>query len=381
MSNDLLAPRDNLPALAQVANGVAPALNDLLMVIAGRANLLLDSTALDAPARESVHQIYTSAERAVSLIRQLMLFSGAQKPRLTSLDLNQAIAAMTPTVHRILPPGVSATLTLTPEQPVVSADPAMLEQALLSLVLNGIDALPRGGSLHIATDLVAITPADLPAHPDGRPGSFAVLRVVDDGIGIAPEVLPRIFEPFFTTKHAGRSAGLGLAALHGMVQLHHGWVEVGNHGEQGTEFQIYLPAVTTGSARVEPNASGPSQETILLVEDDDNVREFTRLVLQSAGYRVLQTRTVAAALETWRWHGPRIRLLLTDLVLDDAMSGWELAWQLRTEQSQLRVICISGHSPDHIEKDAQPIPGCVFLQKPCRPQTLLQAVRNLLDAP
>lgn len=375
-----------MQALAQMANGVAPALNDLLTIITGQAGQLLDAATLDAPTRQSVNQIYTAGERAVSLIRQLQLFGGGQQPQLRNVDLNQLVALTEPTLNRLIGQGVAMEIILSPERPIVAGDPAMLEQVLLSLVFNACEALPDGiGKLSVATAMVNIDEANRPSFPEGRTGDFAVLSIADNGSGIPPDLLPRIYEPFLSTKPPGRHPGLGLAAVFGAVQQHQGWIQVESDVGGGSTFQVFLPATagepapgSTGQTEPAPSLGG---EAILLVEDDDNVRDLIFALLEKNGYRVLQARSAEEALETWAWHGPRIKLLFTDMVLEGSMSGLDLAKRLRAENPALGVICTSGHSRTILADAAEMTERWVFLQKPCRPQTLIRAVRALLDSP
>ncbi len=376
-------PTAEMKALAQIASGIAPALNDLLTVITGRAGLLLDAAATSAPMHESLNQIYTAGERASSLIRQLMLFSGREKPRMQVIDLNGLIEETGGVLRRLLGTGISVEFQLTPRLPFVSADAGMLEQTILGFGLNALDAMPQGGKFAIATTAVTLTETDAEKNSCARPGPFVVFSVADTGGGIAPEILPRIFEPFFTTKSAGRSAGLGLAAIFGIVQQHHGWVTVESKVGAGTTLNVFLPAAPAGlPAAPVPQPitqSGGGRETILLVEDDVALREFTVAVLQHYGYRVLQAGNGTDALEAWKWHHTRIALLLTDMVLDDNMTGLDLAIKLRTEKPGLPLICTSGHDREIMTRSSAPPDGCHFLQKPCRPQELARAVRASLD--
>lgn len=371
----------DLPALAQLAGHLAPALNDLLTVITGRTGLVLDHLETDAATRESLNEVYTAGERAVSLIRQLLLFSGQGARQERALNLNHLVQEHDRVLRRALGERVTLEFRLTPVLPPIAADPAMLEQVLLGLVWNARDAMPQGGRLVVATAPVSITTDTVARHPDGRIGEFASLSVMDSGTGIPPELLPRLFEPFFSTKVAMHGAGLGLAAIFGIVRQHRGWLTVESVVGQGSTFTVFLP-VASATAPEEPaparGAAGEGRATILLVEDDGPVREFTAAVLRSHGFRVLQTRSAIEALETWKWHRERVALLLTDVVLAD-ISGQELAARLRRERPDLAVICTSGHGADIMDRPV-PLPGCVFLSKPCRPHALVRAVRSALDS-
>ncbi len=375
----------SMEALAQLAGGIAPALSDLLTVIRGQAGVLLNRADRAAGAQESLNQIYTAAEKAVSLLRQLQIFSHHQAMHPEVMDLNRLLDETAGALRQLLGERIQVEFRLAADLPLLRADPEMLEQTLLILALNARDAMPTGGQLRITTAVLDPPSGAGTGGLAGPPGKFILLQVDDDGRGIAPEILGRIFEPFFTTKAGGRSAGLGLATAFGIVQQHHGRITVESVVSAGASFKIFLPAAPP-DAVVEPDrgtraGTRVGSETILLVEDNAVVREFTVAILQERGYRVLQAASFVAAMEAWRWHGARVRLLLTDMVLEDYKNGLELAASLRAEKPELKVICTSGHRRGTMERFPMLAGGFRFLQKPCRPQTLLAAVRSLLDEP
>lgn len=372
-----------MQALAQVAAGIAPALSDLLTVIRGRAGLLLDAAGQDPGARQPLTEIYTAAEKAASLLRQLQIFSRQHEMHPEVVDLNAVIEEAEGVIRCLSGDRISVELRLAATPQLVVADRGMMEQMLIALALNARDAMPSGGRLRFGTETQVIAEDAAKDGRDGRPGRFVVLDVEDNGRGIAPEILPRIFEPFFTTKVGGRSAGLGLAAVFGIVAQHQGWMTVGSVVGGGSSFKATLPAAPPDSIDESGRGSGSPDhkgtETILLVEDDAAVRDFTAVVLKECGYRVLQAASGLDALEAWKWHSTRIRLLLTDMVLEDQMTGLELAAGLRSENPGLKVICISGHRRDDMKCFPGLAGGFHYLEKPCRPQALLAAVRALLD--
>jgi CheY-like chemotaxis protein len=372
-----------MEALAQVAGGVAHELNDLLAVITGHASLLLDAEDPAAEMLEPLNQICAAGERAAGLIRQLLIFSCQQPMHLQNLDLNGLIEGTTPGLRRLLGEHITIEPGLAASLPLIRADAGMMEQILMNLALNAREAMPRGGRLIIATEAVTITEAEAKLNPASRPGSFVCLKITDTGCGIAPEVLPRIFEPFFTTKGAGKSTGLGLAMALGIVQQHTGWLVVESAVNAGATFKIFLPAVPTGIVaepviRFGERISG-GREVILLVEDEVSVREVTVAMLQKDGYRVLQAGSAEEALETWKWHAPRIELLLTDMVLPGHITGPELAERFRAEKPTLKVICLSGYGREDTARFPTLPAGSHFLRKPCRSRVLAKAVRAMLD--
>lgn len=375
----------HLQALAQVTGGIAPALSDLLSVIRGQAGVLLDRAAPDAPMQEPLKEIYSAAEKAASLLRQLQIFSGQQSAHPEITDLNGFITESEGVLRRLLGAGIATDFRLAPGLPLIVADRAMIEQLLIILAVNAREAMPAGGRLFVHTAAVDVTTAAPPDWPESPPGPYVVLGVDDTGQGLAPEILPRIFEPFFTTKPAGRSLGLGLATAHGIVRQHGGWITAKNRTGGGASFQALLPVAPAGAEAAPDPASTAvppgGNETILLVEDEAGVREFVASVLKEQGYRVLQASTGLEALEVWQWHGARVRLLLTDMVLEDSMTGMELAITLRADNPGLKVICTTGYQRTALQGFPGVEGGYHYLQKPCRPQTLLAAVRAVLNGP
>lgn len=376
------AEQQRLEALRQVTGGIAPAFSDLLTVMRGQAGALL--TAGDAPAamRGPLHQIFTAAEKAGSLLRQMLIFSGRQAMRPAVLDLNALLANFEGVLRQLAGHEIAVALEPGSNLPSVSADAEMLEQVFLVLTLNACEAMPTGGRLRLSTAALEISVESATQWPEGRAGKFVLLEVADTGRGIAPEIRPQIFEPFFTTKTGGKSAGLGLACVSGIVRQHGGWVAVESTVDAGARFTVFLPAAPLAAGASAESAADSGKDlgkaTILVVEDDAALREFTVTLLQEAGLRVLQAGSSRDALEIWQWHGARIRLLLTDMVLEDKMSGLDLAAKLREQRPDLKVICTSGYWRDADKSSPALGDNFLYLSKPCRPQTLVAAVRALL---
>jgi CheY-like chemotaxis protein len=270
--------------------------------------------------------------------------------------------------------------------PFVQADPGMMEQVLLNLVVNARDAMPGGGQLLIATERVSSDAAYARTNPEARAGEFVCVSVGDTGTGIAPEHLQRIFEPFFTTKEPSRGTGLGLATVYGIVKQHQGWVEVSSRVGEGTTFRIFLPAIpppaeVTAAPMAEAELRGGS-ETILLVEDDFSVRMITRRVLETFKYKVHEATCAREAAEVWDRHAGEIALLLTDIVMPEGVTGRDLAEQLRAKSPGLKVIFMSGYSAEVLATHTEFFrrTGSYFLHKPCAAATLIRTVRQCLDA-
>ncbi|HYC73132.1 MAG TPA: response regulator [Opitutaceae bacterium] len=371
-----------LEAIGQLAGGIAHDFNNMLMVINARAKLLLDKGGLDAAAIESLREIFVAGGRAAALTRQLLVFSRKHVMQQRVVDLNELIDHMTQMLRRVI--GEDVDLEFAPAHPLpcIRADPGMIEQVLMNLAVNARDAMPRGGHLLIATEPCELSEETRRKNPEAAPGPHVCLIVKDTGCGMPPAVLARAFEPFFTTKEPGHGTGIGLSTVFGIVKHHRGWIEVESAVGAGSKFTIYLPATAErpqGSDDLPPPRPGGGRETILLVEDEMPVREVAKLILHEYGYRVLQATSGQEALEVWRWHGDRIALLLTDLVMPDDMSGLELAARLTKEKPALRVLCTSGYTPNPKRPDYEQLRSMHFLQKPYPPEVLAHAVRAALD--
>jgi two-component system, cell cycle sensor histidine kinase and response regulator CckA len=257
-----------------------------------------------------------------------------------------------------------------------------MEQVLMNLAVNARDAMPAGGQLVLSVDAVDVTASDVEQRPHAIPGRFVRLRVQDTGSGIAADDLPHIFEPFFTTKDAGKGTGLGLATVFGIVEQHHGWIDVSSEIGRGTTFEIYVPALRE-TRRPVPHETSSSRfprgtESILLVEDDAAVRRLTRASLEHCGYRVHEAESPGSALALWDRLAESIDLLFTDLVMPE-MTGHELAERLAERQPGLKVIYSSGYSYDAVRSDLRLTPGDNFLQKPYHLAEMAAIVRRCLD--
>ncbi len=374
-----------MEAIGQLAGGVAHDFNNILTVIHGHAELLLIEGRLSERASHSARQISQAAERGAALTRQLLAFGRRQvmQPRL--LDMNEVVGNMTKMLSRIVGEDVALQLHYCPQPAPVQADAGMIEQVLLNLVVNSRDAMPQGGRVVIRVTVMEVDAAHLDRHPEGRPGRFVCLSVLDTGCGIAPDNLRRIFEPFFTTKEVGKGTGLGLATVYGIVNQHQGWVEVESELGKGAVFRVFLPwseAVAAGPAEDPSSGSLPrgGSEVILVVEDEAPLRDLVCQYLARCGYRILQAETGAKALELWAARRNEINLVLTDLVMPDRMNGRQLAERLQADRPEVKVLFTSGYSAEIVGKDFVLRPGLNYLQKPFQPQQLAAIVRACLDA-
>jgi len=374
-----------MEAIGTLAGGVAHDFNNILMVISMEAGLLKSSGGLTPEQEKYVDEINNTIERAAALTRQLLLFSRREVLQPRDLDWSEAVTNTTKMLRRILGENLEIQLNLPAAPMFIHADPGMLDQLLMNLSVNARDAMPNGGRLIITVTGVELDEFAAAQSAEARPGSFVCLSVADTGSGIPPEVLPMIFEPFFTTKGIGKGTGLGLATVFGIVQQHQGWINVYSEVGQGTTFKVYLPRLVGMSDQIIAQkmlATIPTgTETILLVEDEPALRATVQMSLTKLGYRVLEASTGVKALEVWKAHRAEIRLLLTDLIMPDGMTGKELGQRLVKKNPKLKVIYMSGYSADLIGKDFPLQEGVNFLTKPFQTQKLAQTIRDCLDKP
>jgi len=372
-----------LEVIGQLSGGVAHDFNNILTVIQAGVSFLEMETELSGSAREFVGEIKGAATRAANLTRQLLTFSRRQAMQLRHVELNEIVTNMSRMLQRLLGEHIQLELRLASHDLHLFADPGMVEQVVMNLAVNARDAMLGGGRITIATDQAEFDGATRDGQP--RVGRFACLEVVDTGVGIADDVLPHIFEPFFTTKEAGKGTGLGLATVRGIVDQHGGWVEVMTRPGEGTRFQVHLPIVSMRDLRDARRAPGTRSrtgtETVLLVEDETVVRSLVRNLLTRSGYRVLEAATGPRAVEMWNASGREVDLLITDLVMPEGMSGFDLAKLLRREKPELRVVFTSGYSPEMVGHPGELPVGMRFLAKPFDLDDLTATVRSLLDEP
>jgi PAS domain S-box-containing protein len=370
-----------LQSLGTLAGGIAHDFNNVLSVILTVTEMMRDGMPVSDPLRADLDLVGTAAVRASEMTRQLLAFSRQQVLEPRVLDLNQALAGMHRMLHRLL--GADVELTVLPGSGLanVKADPGQLEQIVMNLAINARDAMPRGGHLTMETASVTLDEDYALAHLEVRPGPYVMLAVSDTGTGMDAQTQARMFEPFFTTKEQGKGTGLGLSTVFGIVKQSGGHISVYSEPGRGTTFKIYLPAVDgaaddlAGMRAAHEPLSG--SETILLVEDDDQVRRVVSGVLSRNGYQVLPAANAREALAIADQFQNQIHLLLTDLVLP-RMSGTELAQQIQTRRTGVRVLCMSGYTDDAAHGSGLLETGMAFLQKPLTPDSLLRKVREVL---
>lgn len=372
-----------IESIGQLAAGVAHDFNNMLAVIQGYTSLTLMRSDLPPKATEPLNEILSAAERASNLTRQLLTFSRKQIIEPRTLDLNDVVANLNKMLRRLIGEDVRLKFTRGDAPALVHADPGMVEQVIMNLAINARDAMPDGGELSLCVEAISLTEAEALHRFEARAGEFVRITVSDTGCGMDETTMKRIFEPFFTTKEPGKGTGLGLATVHGIVKQHGGWIEVNSQPEKGATFRIYFPeamdAISVTSDKVIPLPVPGGTETILVVEDDPAVRKLARGVLEEYGYGVYDAGSAAEAMAVWRQHASDIRLLFTDIVLPDGMSGWTLAETLRRENNDLKVIYSTGFDSETLGRRLDPRSDHLLLRKPYPVQTLVSAVRSALD--
>jgi PAS domain S-box-containing protein len=383
-SEDQLRQSQKMDAVGQLAGGVAHDFNNLLAVIIGYSDLLMlrASTELNEGGQLKVEQISKAAHRAAGLTRQLLAFSRKQVLQPKFLNLNAVVSDMDKMLKRLIGEHIEMLTIAGPELGTVQADPGQVEQVLLNLAVNARDAMSGGGKLTIETANVILDRQFTQTHRAVEPGPYVMLAVSDTGAGMGPEVKSRIFEPFFTTKEKDKGTGLGLSTVYGIVKQSGGSIWVYSEPGHGTTFKVYLPCVDE-NAQVDAGAVTPADyrgtETVLLVEDEDSVREVANEILTMNGYKVLQASQGNEALEMSRGHQGTIDLMVTDVVMP-LMGGPELAQHLALTRPQMRVLYMSGYTDDAIVHHGVLSEGTAYLQKPFTATAFARKLRETISA-
>jgi CheY-like chemotaxis protein len=355
------------------------------MVISGYTEVLLEHTRKSNPMYPKIEAIHQATDRATTLTRQLLAFSRKQLLELKVVDLNIIVEDMERLLRPLIGENIELQTQLGPDLGRTRADAGQIEQVIMNLVVNSKDAMPNGGKITIQTANARLDHEDVRREYSYiQPGLYVVLSVTDTGEGMDKETQLRIFEPFFTTKEKGKGTGLGLSTVYGIIKQSGGYVLVESEPRQGTTFRIYLPRVegaleTAGPVGVSPSHSGGS-ETVLLVEDEESVRQLVRETLESKGYKVLEADNGDAALQIASGYSGKIDMLITDVVMP-GMSGRELSARLCASCPQTKVLYLSGYTEDAIVHEGVIDPDTAFLQKPFTLQALSRKVRDVLGEP
>ncbi len=373
-----------MEAVGRLAGGVAHDFNNLLTVMTCYTELALSALVHSDPVRDLVREIEGATRRATALTRQLLAFSRQQVLEPQVLDLNHCMAAFEHILVRVL--GEDIELALLTDRPVgkVLADPTQVEQVLMNLVVNARDAMPTGGKLTVETADVVLDESYAATHPEVTPGPYVMLAVTDTGHGMDAEIVHRVFDPFFTTKEVGKGTGLGLATVYGVVKQSRGHIWVYSEPGVGTTFKVYLPRHSGAPLPVSDATPVPRAahgfETVLLVEDDPQVRTVLRTLLRKLGYTVLDAMSGGDALLLCEQYEGRIDLLVTDVIMP-RMNGRQLAGRLLAQRHDLRVLFVSGYTETTIVHHGVLDSGVHFLQKPITPDALARKVREALESP
>jgi len=379
--NELFRHAQKTEAIGRLTAGVAHDFYNILTVIQGYALLLMKGERSQAEINYHLNQISSAANRGAILTRQLLAFSRRETVQFEPLDLNAVIDNLGNMLQRLLGEEISLKIDLCPSVKPILGDTGMIEQVLMNLVVNARDAISNGGKISISTDAAQICKNHVELHPQARLGDFSCVSVCDTGCGMTPEILVRIFEPFFTTKEPEKGTGLGLSTVRDIVEQHSGWIEVRSQVGVGTEFKVYLPCAPNSAIKGVRKGHAPcintGNETILLVEDEEQVRGLASYILKWHGYRVIEAEGPARALALWEEKASEIDLVVTDMVMP-GISGEVLAKRLLADKPSLKVVYTSGYSAVQAGQDSSLWSSPDFVAKPYSPDRLIQAVQDCL---
>ena len=370
-----------MEGIGQLAGGIAHDFNNILGAVIMQLEILQVEHEFSNDVLEGLHVIRQGADRAAGLTRQLLSFSQRQTLTVRRQDLNSVVGHEVELLSRTLGERIGVTFLPCSRPIPIKGDAALLEQVVMNLAVNARDAMPSGGRITIATDVVDVTDDQTNAVIGRTPGRYAVLRVSDTGCGMPPETLAHLFEPFFTTKEVGKGTGLGLATSHGIVSQHRGWIDVDSAVGAGTTFRVFLPlaiAEAAANTTVAVAPDGARRATVLLVEDDTVIRRMTERAVSKLGYHVIAASSGADALEKWKQDAETIDLLLTDVVMPNGMSGTELSRILRVRRPDLKVILMSGYAADVARAGGLVDSGVEFMAKPFSLASLGRVIENVL---
>lgn len=373
-----------LDAVGQLAGGIAHDFNNILTAIIGFAEVMDMRMEQGAPLRHHVRQILAAAERAADLTQGLLAFSRKQVLHVRCLDLREIIDGLKKMLCRLIPEDIDFRVKTAATEMTVMADRGQIEQVLMNLVTNARDAMPGGGVLTIETGTGVIDEEFVRTNGFGVMGNYALISVTDNGCGMNAETREKVFEPFFTTKRLGKGTGLGLSIIYGIVKQHDGFITVDSSPGQGATFRVYLPLAGREKEETREHRQTPlpkrGNETVLLVEDDEVVRELNRVVLEYAGYTVIETIDGREALERFREQSHRMDILVSDIIMPN-LDGKALYDEIMKIRPDMKVLFISGYAEDALDARGLFESEHNFMPKPVKPSELLKRVREILDHP
>jgi CheY-like chemotaxis protein len=372
-----------MEAIGLLAGGVAHDFNNILTAVVSYSHLTLMKMQENDPLRHYIQQILESSNRAAALTQSLLAFSRKQTVNLTVIDLNEVIKGFEKFLLRLIREDIALETTCAGDTLSVMADRGQIEQMIMNLVTNAQDAMPDGGRLAIETKLVSLDQEFIETRGFGKPGEYALVSVSDTGIGMDEQTKSRGFEPFFTTKEQGKGTGLGLSMVYGIVKKHDGFINVYSEPGKGTTFKIYLPILrvaedadnqTTG----EPVAPRGGTETLLMAEDDEDLREVNVVMLNHFGYTVIEAVDGVDAVSKFIENKERIQLIILDAIMP-RMNGKEAFREIKAMGPEMKFIFMSGYAEDIFTKNGVPDHEAEFILKPVSPDDLLKKIREVLD--
>ncbi len=382
-SEEQLRQGQRLESIGRLAGGIAHDFNNMLTAINGYSDLTLRRLSVDDPLRHNLEEIKKAGENSAALTQQLLAFSRRQMLQPKILDINNVISDTAVMLERLIGENVKLAIALSPDGSRVEADPGQISQVILNLVVNARDAMPNGGTVTIETKNIFLEKEAVNRHDLARAGQYVLLQISDSGIGIDNETLQHIFEPFYTTKEIGKGTGLGLATVYGIVKQTGGYIWVKSEIGRGSTFEVYLPQINEESddlreqPRVAPLNKG--NELILLVEDEETVRNLTRQMLEFCGYKVIAAKDGVEALRICEKMGERINLVLTDVVMPQ-MGGRDLAKKITENYPRVKILFTSGYTDDSLIRYGKNDENTNFIQKPFTIEGLASKIRTILDS-
>jgi signal transduction histidine kinase/CheY-like chemotaxis protein len=372
-----------METVGRLAGGIAHDFNNILTVIDGYCSMTIEDLKENHPLVSNIQTIRKASERAGNLTRQLLAFSRKQPMQTRALNLNSLVTDVAKMLHRVIGEDIKLIIDLFPELAEVQADPGQIEQVIMNLVINSRDAMPAGGQITIKTASASLSPAQAQAMTEAQPGNFVCLSIQDTGTGMSGEIQKHLFEPFFTTKERGKGTGLGLSVVYGIVKQHNGWVNVRSETGKGSVFDIYLPVAATPStnqpdSKIIIKAFRPKgvNQRVLVIEDEQGIREVTAFGLRKSGYQVFEAATVAQARQIFEREKGNFDVIFSDVILPDG-NGVKLAEELSALNPKIRIIISSGYMDEQAQMEAIDDKGYQFIPKPYNLTRLINTILKL----